>query len=305
MDDCIDDNLVDVCNLLYDELDWTPRGFAVARRERHSCRDGCHMLNVNRLYVCVKTGNIHICTDGSCDLLINTQESKVCTLTGNSYDHEERVIFAYDNADVRPDVDIDVDDGITDAQREQDLIVQLRLAQRCLVQSDVVVIKRRRHQTSQPSVPMQLPEQPATKKMKPTAIEIADETRHEVYALAITFLMHLKVDVNIIDVLEIAIASQHTWSYIQDTQLYKANEHKYQPRCHVAVMLRCIQMDGLAYGSRVFAPRIEALSLYFKCPRIFATPQFDVPSSKFTACSTILRKCLAEKAKMILDGSCN
>lgn len=298
------DHLVEVGNLLYDEMDWLPQKNPICSRAKHECTGACKMVNSDRLYVCIATGNVHICTDASCDQIVFTSESKVCALTGNLYELEDRTIYNYDCADRNTDEPAAVGDDVRAVQIETDSRTQLGLVVDVMNTDNVIIRKRKRHvaSSSSPSnsAPIVVDWQTApsvTKKVKATVEEVADAKRHEVYALTIAFLSYLDVDRSIIDVHEIAQASLCTWSYIQHTDVFKSFANKYQPRVHVAVMLRCIQMNGLVYDDLTFAPHVDALSAYIKCPKVFAPEPFNIPSSKFTLCSTVLRKCLAEKAR--------
>lgn len=304
------DNLKDACNLLYDELEWSPSGVPLGKRIKHNCQASCTMVNADRLYVCVATGNVHICTDSMCDQFINTQESKVCVLTGNTYEHEDAVgIYMYDNADRRSE-ELVADDRVVEAQMQHDASVQLQLVSE-KVNSDNVVIRKRRRGVIATSVLQDTVAAAASstdwattdrpivaKKAKPSVVELSDEKKSEVYSLTVAFLSHLQVDTSVIDVHSIAQASSRTWSHISSTTLFLSSTNVYQPRVHVAVMLRCIQKEGLVYEDTTFSPHIDALSLYIKCPKVFAPHPFGVTSKQFTRCSTLLRRCLAERATM-------
>lgn len=302
-----EDHLRDACNLLYDQLPWVPTGHTLPHRVRHLCSIRCNTVCADRLYVCVATGNVHICTDASCDSIIFTQETRVCSLTGNAYDHEEGVIFKYDNAGVNGDEDEPiVDERIADAEREHDIEMQMRVVSEMAASGDVVIKRRRKKTETVPSndaaaaaanTDWATVAEPPTKKVKMTINEERDVKQSNVYTLAVSFLGHLRVDKTVIDICVVADACVRTWAHIQDTDAFIANVNKYQPHYHIAVMLRFIQMTGLVYGSRTFAPHIDELSRYITCPKIFIPAPFNVPLNKFTACSTLLRRCLAEKAK--------
>lgn len=303
------DHLEIACNMLYDALPWVPTGQPIPHRVIHMCNQRCPTVFSDRLYICVATGNVHLCTDALCDSIVITQQAKICTLTGNMYDHDDETgIYKYDNADMNAEEPI-ADERIAEAEREHDLAMQLNVSSQIVVAGNVTIKRRRKNTNEHPlieiaaaaaSAPWQTDTgPPAHKKAKPNPAEEADYQRSNVYTLAITFLSQLNVDKAVIDTCLIAEACVRTWAHIQDTELFLSNVNKYQPHYHVAVMLRCIQKDGLVYGTQTFAPRIDGLSTYITCPKTFIPAPFNVPLSNFTKCSTLLRRCLAQKAQMM------
>lgn len=311
------DHLTIACNLLYDSLSWSIAGTNTQRRIRHTCTNQCKTVSSGRFYVCTTTSNVHLCTHAVCDQLMRTEDAMVCSLTGNTYELEEGVIFSYDNASKSGDEQSNNEQLMrqmeADAEAHYGVVIKdvpSTNHQRRRIQPGV-----KRQKLDVVLVPVHIPTivfiapipaivveswaivvPVARKKVKATSVETANINRHEVNSLAQTFLSKLGMPHGN-DMYVIARACEYTWSYIQDTKLFNDNINKYRPRYHVAVMLRFTQQTGLAYGGRQFSAHTPSLSKYFTSPKVFGSEPYNVPSGKFTSCSTLLRKCIAEKAK--------
>jgi hypothetical protein len=135
---------------------------------------------------------------------------------------------------------------------------------------------------------------PPKKKRCLTLSESRDSDHHAVHAQACSLMESMGVkDARLVQT--VARACQHTWAQIATTALFATEKNKYKPLYHIAVVMRFMQVAGLNCGGREFAPHTPQLSEYLSGPKDFALAPFRIPSSKFTSCSTTLRKCISEK----------
>jgi hypothetical protein len=310
------------CILLYDQLPWTMRGTSVGARAAHTCSQRCQFIHDGNVHICTTTGNVHMCTETLCDQLIHTSEKKVCMFTGHDYALDDGVIFGYDNADRGNREFIHGYQTAADVQRTERTHYANALVPKSTGPVAPPLKRRKQHRLHAPqSAHVSAPHtstqpidtarsiaaaiksdaeswactvQPPRKKRCMTLSEASDSDHHAVYAQACTLMERIGVkDTRLTQV--VARACQYTWAQIASTALFAAERNKYKPLYHVAVVMRFMQVAGLNCAGHEFAPHTPQLSDYISGPKDFALEPFRIPSSKFTSCSTTLRKCISEK----------
>lgn len=309
---------------LYDQCGWVKRGTLVDRGSTgaHTCSPSCRFVSHSVVYVCMASGHVHLCTETHCDRCVHERERIFCTLTGNDFEHEEGLVYGYNNADATNYEYVNRSQARAELLAHEATLLasplhppplhaptapanprRRRRKQHHLIAPDSVAPAAAAATAAVPSLP---PPPPAELPSWASVTHNGKKKRHyasisesinadaaSVHGLAVTFLDRLGVTDGRVR-REAARACVDAWSYVSSAPSFHGA--RYDMACHVSIVLRSMQTRGVCVAGGVqLIPHEPSLSAFIDSPKDFFRPPYNVSQQAFTRCSNIFRVCICER----------
>lgn len=226
---------------------------------QHNCTPVCTFIQHLSIYVCVHSGNYHICSMTACHETTIYDDEHVCEITGNSYAAEAVIPPQYNNA--KPT-----------APRHSNSKPQTGGAP-----------SAKRQRVSKSS---KLHMSGVSEKQSAEALNVLTQVLKPLYDGDSL----LTERCNIADLLA---SCQRLWSQCVSTSMYKLQPFRYRHRYHVLVVLYS-SIKGLKVESTTIVPYVDAIK---RCLPPFKTlPRRikDLDQSTFTKTNKIFLACMRE-----------
>ena len=231
---------------------------------QHSCTPLCTFVQHMSIYVCVRSGNFHVCSMAACRCTTLYEDEYVCDITGNYYGLEAIIPPQYDNA--RPTAPRH---PAINSSSNTSAVSSNRKAKRPRVAKGSrlhVCGVSEKHNSEALNVltqvlrPLLDGEQPVTERC---------------------------------NLSELIAASQRLWSQCVSTNMYKLQPFRYRHRYHVLVVLYA-SIKGLKVNTTTIVPQQDVIK---RCLPPFKTlPRRiqDLDQSTFTKTNKIFLACMRE-----------
>jgi hypothetical protein len=230
--------------------------------QMHNCSAACTFIEHMSIYVCVHSGNYHVCSMASCKNTTLYEEEYVCDITGNCYPLDAIIPSLYDNARAVKPAPVR-----TDAQANG---------------------STNQKPTKRPRI---------AKASRLGAPGVADKHRSEAINVLDQVLRPLqdgdKPVTECCDMTDLLSSCKRLWSQCVKTNIYKLQPLRYRHRYHVLVVLYA-SIKGLKVNSTTIVQQQDVIK---RCLPPFKTlPRRikDLDQSTFTKTNKIFLACMRE-----------